>query len=94
MFSAGIFAIRQRFSGDTVALAPGQLTIGDFKTLDQFTPYDAIKETLADMMHRALRPEDGGPDTGSSEAARAQMEQIKQAKDTKQTIHKGATNDP
>ena len=26
-------------------------------------------------------------------AARAQMEQIKQAKDTKQTIHKGATHD-
>jgi AcrR family transcriptional regulator len=85
-------------------LSYGQLTIGDFKPLDQFPPYDAVMEALADMMDRALRPEDGAPETGNSEAgkaiirqitaaARAQMEQIKQAKDTKQTNLNGATHD-
>jgi AcrR family transcriptional regulator len=88
-------------------LSYGQLTIGDFKAPDQFPPYDAVMEALADMMDRALRPlqpGDGTPGTGSSEAgkaiirqitaaARTQMEQIKQAKDTKQTIHNGATHD-
>jgi AcrR family transcriptional regulator len=90
-------------------LSYGQLTIGDFKALDQFPPYDAVMEALADLMDRALRPPlrepgDGAPETGSSEAgkailrqittaARAQMEQIKQAKDTKQTIHNGANHD-
>ncbi len=84
-------------------LSYGQLTIGDFKPPDQFPPYDAVMEALADMMDRALRPEDsapvpGAPGTGGDSeagkaivrqitaAARAQMEQIKQAKDTKQTI--------
>ncbi len=86
-------------------LSYGQLTIGDFKPADQFPAYDAVMETLADMMDRALRPEDGAPGTsGNSEAgkaivrqitaaARAQMEQIKEKKDAKQMIRKGATND-
>jgi TetR/AcrR family acrAB operon transcriptional repressor len=85
-------------------LSYGQLTIGDFKPPDQFPPYDAVMEALADMMDRALQPGDGAPETGSSEAgkaivrqitaaARARMEQIKQAKDTKQTIHNGANHD-
>jgi AcrR family transcriptional regulator len=86
-------------------LSYGQLTIGDFKPPDQFPPYDAVMEALADMMDRALMPEDGAPGTGGNSevgkaicrqitaAARAQMERIKQAKDTKQTIHQGATND-
>ncbi len=87
-------------------LSYGQLTIGDFKPPDQFPPYDAVMEALADMMDRALAPQGGGPEdagTGANSeagkeivrqitaAARAQMEQIKQARelvpaDTKQTI--------
>jgi AcrR family transcriptional regulator len=86
-------------------LSYGQLTIGDFKPPDQFPPYDAVMEALADLMDRALQPVDGAPGTGGSNkagkaicrqitaAARAQMERIKQAKDTKQTIHQGATDD-
>jgi TetR/AcrR family acrAB operon transcriptional repressor len=34
-------------------LSYGQLTIGDFKPLDQFPLYDAVMEALADMMDRA-----------------------------------------
>ena len=85
-------------------LSYGQLTIGDFKPADQSPPYDAIMEALADMMDRALRPEGGAPGTDNSEAgkvivqqitaaARAQMEQIKQAKDMKEKIRNGATHD-
>ena len=83
-------------------LSYGQLTIGDFKPPDQFPPYDAVMEALADMMDRALLPEDGAPGTGAnSEAgkaivrqitasARAQMEQIKQ---TRERSSQGATHD-
>jgi AcrR family transcriptional regulator len=86
-------------------LSYGQLTIGDFKPPDQFPPYNAVMEALADMMDRALRPEDGAPGTGASSeagkaisrkitaAARAQMEQIKQAKDMKAKLRHGATHD-
>lgn len=85
-------------------LSYGQLTIGDFKPADQSPPYGAVMEALADMMDRALRPEDGAPGTDSSEAgkvivqqitaaARAQIEQIKQAKDVKKKTGNGATHD-
>ena len=87
-------------------LSYGQLTIGDFKPADQSPPYDAVMEALADMMDRALRPaqRDGPPGTEDSEAgkvivqqitaaARAQIEQIKQAKDMKEKIRNGATHD-
>ncbi len=81
-------------------LSYGQLTIGDFKPLDQFPPYDAVMEVLADMMDRALLPEDGSNSEAGkaivreiTAAARAQMERIKQAKDAKQAIRKGANND-
>jgi len=85
-------------------LSYGQLTIGDFKPLDQFPPDDAVMEALADMMDRALRPEDGAPGADNSEAgkvivqqitaaARAQIEEIKQAKDMKEQIRSGATHD-
>jgi len=81
-------------------LSYGQLTIGDFKPLDQFPPNDAVMEALADMMDRALRPAGGGNSEAGkaivrqiTAAARAQMERIKQTKDTKQTIRQGATND-
>ena len=83
-------------------LSYGQLTIGDFKPADQSPPYDAVMEALADMMDRALRPERGVPGTDNNEAgkaivqqitavARAQMEQIKQAKDMKAKAGSGAT---
>jgi AcrR family transcriptional regulator len=89
-------------------LSYGQLTIGDFKAPDQFPPYDTVMEALADMMDRALQPlqpGEGAPDPDDSSeagkaiirqikaAARAQMEQVKQAKDTKKMIHNGATHD-
>ena len=81
-------------------LSYGQLTIGDFKPLDQFPPYDAVMEALADMMDRALLPEGGGNSEAGkaifrqiTAAARAQMEQIKQAMDTKQAIGQEATHD-
>jgi hypothetical protein len=56
-------------------------------------------EALADMMDRALIP--AMAETARRVAivrqitseARAQIERIKQAKDTKQTIHQGATHD-
>src|SRR5215208_2511669 len=51
-------------------LAYGQLTIGDFKPADQSPPYDAVMEALADMMDRALRPEDGAPGADNSEAGK------------------------
>lgn len=73
-------------------------------------------EALADMMDRALRPEDGGNSEAGKDtfrqitaAARAQMEQVKQAKregftplacpsspgvsDIKETTRKGPIND-
>jgi AcrR family transcriptional regulator len=86
-------------------LSYGQLTIGDFKPPDQFPPYDAVMEALADMMDRAMRPDDGTPGTGANNeagkaivrqitaAARAQMEQIKQEKDMKEKLRNGATHD-
>ena len=85
-------------------LSYGQLTIGDFKSADQSPPYDAVMEALADMMDRALRPEDGTPGMNNSQAgkaivrqittaARAQIEQIKQAKDIKKKVRNGATHD-
>ena len=81
-------------------LSWGQLTIADFKPPDQSPPYDAVMEALADMMDRALRPEDGGNSEAGkaivrqiTAAARAQMEQLKEEKDTKQMIRQGANHD-
>ncbi len=81
-------------------LSYGQLTIGDFKPLDQFPPYDAVMEALADIMDRALQPEGGGNREAAkaisrqiTAAARAHMERIKQVKDSKQAIYQGATHD-
>ncbi len=107
-------AIRQDIDAAVIVhivemLSYGQLTIADFKPPDQFPPYDAVMQAIADMMDRALQPPlgepgDGAPDHGGSSeagkaiirqitaAARAQMEQIKQAKDMKQTIRNGATH--
>src|SRR5512135_1234627 len=81
-------------------LSYGQLTIGDFKPPDQFPPYEAVMEALADMMDRALMPADGGNSKAGkaicrqiTAAARAQLEQLKLAKDTKQAKHQGAAHD-
>ncbi len=69
-------------------LSYGQLTIGDIKSPDTFPPYEIVMETIADMMDRLLTPEDGGNGEAGkavlrkiSEAAGAQFEQMKQAKE-------------
>lgn len=51
-------------------LSYGQLTIGDFKAPDQFPPYNAVMEALADMMDRALAPQGEGPDDAGTGASR------------------------
>jgi AcrR family transcriptional regulator len=101
----GAGAIRQDIDAAVIVhileiLSYGQLIIGDFKPQDQFPPYDAVMEALAEMMDRALRPEgEGNSEAGKAifrqitAAARAQMEQIKQAKDTMQTSRNGAKHD-
>ena len=98
-------AVRQDVDAAVIAhiiemLSYGQLTIGDFKPSDQFPPYDAVMATLADIMDRALLPEDGGNSEAGkailrqiTTAARAQMEEIKQAQDAKQATRLGADND-
>jgi TetR/AcrR family acrAB operon transcriptional repressor len=98
-------AIRQDIDAAVIVhivemLSYGQLTIGDFKPLDQFPPYDTVMEGLADIMDRALLPEGGGNSEAGkaifrqiTAAARAQMAQIKQAKDTKQAQRQGANHD-
>ena len=98
-------AIRQDIDAAVIGhivemLSYGQLTIGDFKPPDQFPPYDAVMEALADMMDRALQPEDGetGADSEAGKAivrqitasARAQIEQIKQ---TRERSSQGVTHD-
>lgn len=81
-------------------LSYGQLTIGDFKPADQFPPDEAVMDALADVMDRALRPEDGGNSAAGkaivqqiTAAARTQIKQIKQAKDMKRKVRNGATHD-
>lgn len=98
-------AIRQDIDATVIIhimemLSYGQLTIGDFKPADQSPPYDAVMDGLADIMDRALQPEGGGNSEAGKAifrqitiAARAQLEQLKQAKDKKRTILDGATND-
>lgn len=81
-------------------LSYGQLTIGDFKPADQFPPYDVIMEAMGDMMDRALQPQEGGNSEAGkaisrqiTAAARAQMEKLKQAKDTNKKVRNGVTDD-
>jgi len=97
-------AIRQDIDASVILhivemLSYGQLTIGDFKPADQFPPYDAVMAALADIMDRALRPEDGGNSEAGkaivrqiTDAARAQMELLKQGQDMNQAIRQGATH--
>jgi len=72
-------------------LSYGQLTLGDFKPADSFPPYEVVMETLADMMDHWLTPEGGGnTEAGKAvlraigDAAGAQFEQMKQAKELKE----------
>jgi len=81
-------------------LSWGQLTIGDFKPADQFPPEDAVMEALAELMDRALLPEDGGNSAAGkaitrqiTAAARAQLEQVKQARAARRTNLQGVTHD-
>ena len=53
-------------------LGYGQLTIGDFKPMEQSPPFEAVLETIAEMVDRLLTPEDGG----NSEAGKAVIRQI------------------
>jgi AcrR family transcriptional regulator len=66
----------------------GYLTIEDFKPVDAIPPYEVVLGAFADMMERLLAPEDGGNSEAGkvvmrqiAAAARAQMEQVKQAKE-------------
>jgi AcrR family transcriptional regulator len=72
-------------------LSYGQLTIGDYKPSATFPPYEVVMETMAEVMDRWLTPEDGGnSEAGKAvlrkigEAAGAQFEQMKQAKEVKE----------
>jgi TetR/AcrR family acrAB operon transcriptional repressor len=83
-------------------LSYGQLTIGDFKPADQFPPYDRVMEALADLMDQALAPrsEAASQNQAGKEiirqitaAARAQLEQLKQAKSINENPRIGAIHD-
>lgn len=50
----------------------GLLTIGDFRQPDDLPPYEAVMETLADMLDRLFTPDDGG----DSEAGKAVIQQL------------------
>lgn len=97
-------AVRQNIDPAVAAhiidiLAYGQLTIGDFKPPDQFPPYDVVMETIAEVMDRLLTPKDGGHSEAGKAvirqvvaAAKAHLEQLKQAKGQK-VKRKGEAND-
>lgn len=69
-------------------ISAGQLTVGEFRSLAQSPPVEAVMEAVADMMDRYLTPEGGGNSEAGKEvirqittAAKAQLEQAKQLKD-------------
>jgi len=51
-------------------LSYGQLTIGDFKSSDQFPPFPVVMDALASMLDRWLSPEDGGNSEAGKEVFR------------------------
>jgi len=70
-------AVRQDLDPEVTAhlletVSYGQLTIGDFKSPEQFPPFSVVMEALASMMDRWLLPEDGG----NSEAGKEVFRQI------------------
>jgi TetR/AcrR family acrAB operon transcriptional repressor len=50
----------------------GLITVGDFKQPDEMPPYEAVMETIADMLDRLMTPEDGG----NSEAGKAVIRRL------------------
>ena len=85
-------------------LSYGQLAIGEFKPPDASPPYEAVMAALADLMDRALLPEASGAGEPPAEAAkrltrqlteaaRAQLEQSKQARDRQPALRPGANHD-
>ncbi len=89
----GVGAVRQDLdpvvTGHLIdMMSYGYLTIEDFRPADASPPYEAVLEGFADMMERLLAPEDGGNSEAGkvafrqiAAAGRAQMEQVKQAKE-------------
>ena len=68
-------------------LSYGQLTIGDFKSPDQFPPFPVVMEALASMLDRWLSPEDGSNSEAGKEvfrqnfvAAKERLEQMRLAR--------------
>jgi TetR/AcrR family acrAB operon transcriptional repressor len=53
-------------------LSYGLVTIGDFRQPDELPPYEAVMETIADMLDRLLTPDDGG----NSEAGKTVIRQL------------------
>jgi len=98
-------AIRQDIDAAVIAhiiemLSYGQLTIGDFKPSSAFPPYEAVMLALGDMLDRALLPADGGNSAAAKAivqqitvAARAQLQQLKQAQDAQPAIRPGVIHD-
>ena len=98
-------AIRQDIDAAVIAyiiemLAYGQLTIGDYKPPSESPPYEAVMAALADLMDRALLPPDGGNGEAGKAivqqitvAARARLEQFKQAREKQPAPRPGATDD-
>lgn len=56
----------------------GLISIGDFRQPEELPPYEAVMETIADMLDRLLTPEDGG----NSEAGKAVIRQLAAAAQT------------
>lgn len=50
----------------------GLISIGDFRQPEELPPYEAVMETIADMLDRLLTPEDGG----NSEAGKTVIRQL------------------
>ena len=85
-------AVRQDLDPEVTAhlletLSYGQLTIGDFKSPDQFPPFPVVMEALASMLDRWLSPEDGSSSEAGKEvirqtvvATKEQLEQMRLAR--------------
>lgn len=78
--AAGV--VRQELNPEVTAhlletLSYGQLTIGDFKSPEQFPPFPAVIEALAALLDRWLLPEDGGNSEAGKEVIRRMSETVK-----------------
>jgi TetR/AcrR family acrAB operon transcriptional repressor len=73
----------------------GQLTIAEFKPHDQFPPYEAVMQLLAEMLDLTLLPEGGGDSEAGkavfwqiAAAARAQMEPFGQTQNRNDNLER------